>query len=311
MRGLEVFQNEGRLWRGNLHTHSTLSDGALAPDAVIAAYRERGYDFLCLSDHFMERYDWPVADTREFREATFTTLLGAELHAPATSAGERWHVLAVGLPPDFAPNGDGEDGVALAGRARDAGAFVALAHPSWSQLTLDDGLALARTAHAVEVFNYSCLVENDRGDGWYLCEQLLRRGHRLTAIAGDDAHFRQGTRDAFGGWIRVRSVVNEPVELLAALQRGAFYATEGPELHDVAVDGNTVRVRSSPVSSIAVAGGSSRSHAEIGIALTAAAFDVGALRDPALAGGSREWFRVTLIDEQGRRAWSNPIWWES
>ncbi|MGL5010699.1 MAG: phosphotransferase, partial [Paracoccaceae bacterium] len=30
----EVFRAKGRFWRGNLHTHSTRSDGILAPEEV-------------------------------------------------------------------------------------------------------------------------------------------------------------------------------------------------------------------------------------------------------------------------------------
>jgi predicted metal-dependent phosphoesterase TrpH len=121
---IEAFAAPGQFWRGNLHTHSNLSDGALAPGEVCRLYGDAGYDFLCLSDHFMARYEFPIADTRAFRSNRFTTILGAELHAPANSHGETWHMLAVGLPEDFAPTGETESGVALSLRARDAGAFV-------------------------------------------------------------------------------------------------------------------------------------------------------------------------------------------
>ena len=45
-------------------------------------YRRRGYDFISLTDHFLEHYDWPLTDTTAFRAAGFTTIYGAELHAP-------------------------------------------------------------------------------------------------------------------------------------------------------------------------------------------------------------------------------------
>ena len=89
---LAPFAQEGRFWRGNLHTHSTLSDGALPPDQVIAAYQNAGYDFITLSEHFVKHYGFPIADTTSFRSIAFTTILGAELHAPITSAGELWHI---------------------------------------------------------------------------------------------------------------------------------------------------------------------------------------------------------------------------
>lgn len=38
-------------WKGNTHTHTLWSDGDAAPEEVVAAYQERGYHFLVLSDH--------------------------------------------------------------------------------------------------------------------------------------------------------------------------------------------------------------------------------------------------------------------
>ena len=71
------FSKPGRFWRGNLHTHSTRSDGRRSPEEVCRFYETAGYDFLALTDHFMEQYDWPIIDTGPFRTATFTTLIGA------------------------------------------------------------------------------------------------------------------------------------------------------------------------------------------------------------------------------------------
>ncbi|HUF45988.1 MAG TPA: phosphotransferase, partial [Aestuariivirgaceae bacterium] len=198
MPDLAPFSLPGRFWRGNLHTHSTLSDGALEPDQVIEAYKATGYDFMMLSEHFFERYSWPIADTRKARSNRFTTLIGAELHAPITQVGELWHIVAAGLPLDFEPADGSETGAGLARRAAAAGAFVGIAHPAWSQLTVEDGHAID-VAHAVEVYNHSCAMECDRGDGWYLMDRLLNEGRKLTAFATDDAHFSHGEHDAFGG----------------------------------------------------------------------------------------------------------------
>ncbi len=98
---LPPFNLPGRFWRGNLHTHSNLSDGALEPAAVVEAYKDAGYDFMMLSDHFRQKYNWPMADTRAFRSNNFTTIIGSEIHAPETAIGEDWHIVAAGLPLDF------------------------------------------------------------------------------------------------------------------------------------------------------------------------------------------------------------------
>ena len=197
MTDLAPFSFSGRFWRGNLHTHSNLSDGRLPPDKVVEAYKDAGYDFMMLSDHFLDRYGWPMADTRGMRSNRFTTIIGAELHAPETAVGELWHIVAAGLPLDFPPCPPDESGPALAERAAAAGAFVGIAHPAWSQLTLADGRALA-AAHAVEIYNNGCAVETDRGEGWYLYDQLLNDGARLSAFATDDAHFKVVARIGIG-----------------------------------------------------------------------------------------------------------------
>jgi hypothetical protein len=94
------FDKPGRFWRGNLHTHSTQSDGHLSPENVCHLYREMGYDFIALTDHFLKSYNYPITDTTPFQDETFTTILGAELHAGQTELGQLWHILAVGRTCD-------------------------------------------------------------------------------------------------------------------------------------------------------------------------------------------------------------------
>jgi histidinol phosphatase-like PHP family hydrolase len=302
------FSTPGRFWRGNLHAHSTLSDGALAPEQVIEAYKNAGYDFVQLSDHFMERYHWPIADTRRWRSNNFTTLIGAELHAPATRVGELWHIVAAGLPLDFAAPESEESGPALAARARAQGAFVAIAHPAWSQLTIEDGRALA-SAHAVEIYNHGCAVENDRGEGFYLMDQLLNEGRRLTAIATDDAHFRHGDYDAFGGFVEVKAESLEPEALLESLKAGNFYSSQGPRIYDLSFSVREFSLRCSPVQAIALVTGTSRALARIGRQITGATFDLTNVgQDNRANGAPTTWVRATIIDAAGRRAWTNPIW---
>ena len=38
-------------FKGNLHTHTTNSDGDTPPEHVAEWYLENGYDWLCLTDH--------------------------------------------------------------------------------------------------------------------------------------------------------------------------------------------------------------------------------------------------------------------
>ena len=307
MTDLAPFAAKGRFWRGNLHTHSTLSDGAWEPEKVVTAYKNAGYDFMQLSEHFIGHFHWPIADTRAFRDKNFTTLIGAELHAPATAVGELWHIVAAGLPLDFAPCTPEETGPEVARRARDAGAFIGIAHPAWSQLTIEDGRALD-AAHAVEIYNHGCFVECDRGDGWYLADQLLTEGRRLNAFATDDAHFKQD--DGFGGWVHVKAESLEPEALLEALKQGHFYSSQGPQIYETTLTGNHLRVVTSPVNAISVLTHNSRTVQRMGKSITEAVIDLGDLEKGWLAAGKSPWIRIVAIDGAGKRAWTNPIWFD-
>ncbi|MBP0618113.1 CehA/McbA family metallohydrolase [Jiella mangrovi] len=300
MDGREAFSADGRFHRGNIHTHSNRSDGARAPGEVCGLYREMGYDFLCLSDHFLERFDFPITDTTALRGSGFTTLIGAEIHAPQNSQGEIWHVLACGLPVDFEPPQDGERMESLAARARQAGAFVGIAHPQWSSLTIEDGRALAGIAHAVEIWNTGCALETARGDGTALFDQLLNEGHRhLTGYATDDAHLK--IPDAGGGWMMVKAEANDPDALLAAMKAGIYYSSQGPELMAIEAVAERLVVQSSAVRMISIVGRGSRAetaYAPEGALTTA---------ELPLERFSGDWCRVVVCDAEGRIAWSNPI----
>ena len=98
-----AFSKSGKFWRGNLHTHSNRSDGLLSPDDLCQRYKDEGYNFLVISDHFVGLYNYPVTEPSDFYDPEFSTILGAELHSGSTENGEIWHILAVGLPKDFSP----------------------------------------------------------------------------------------------------------------------------------------------------------------------------------------------------------------
>ncbi|MEX0287182.1 MAG: PHP domain-containing protein [Paracoccaceae bacterium] len=303
-----MFSAPGRFWRGNLHTHSNLSDGVLDPEEVCRRYKAEGYDFIALTDHLIGAYGYPIADTKPFRDNQFTTIIGAELHSGAMQNGELWHILAVGLPetfepsnsPHFLPIADQETGPEIAARARAAGAYVAIAHPEWSQMTTEDARSI-EAAHAVEIYNHGCATGCDRAHGFYTLDQLLTEGRRLNLCATDDAHFSEP--DHFGGWVMVKAEANDPESLLEALKAGHSYASTGPDFHGVTYEDRYVTVESSAVASVVVVGQGSASAAVHGESLTRTRVNIDRL-------ANSPWLRVSIIDRAGKRAWLNPHWRE-
>ena len=293
------FDKPGKFWKGNIHTHSTRSDGALPPGEVCRRYREAGYHFLSITDHFLEQYGYPIVDTRPFRADGFTTIIGAELHAPIPGSALKWDIGAIDLPLDFEPWREGESGPGIAARALEAGAFVVAVHPHHSFLTPEQILSLG-PIHAIEIFNgvADC---TDKGHSWYAADLLLQQDEHYLATAADDAHFEPFRNDFGLGWVWVKSEELSPGSLMAALKAGRYYASCGPTIEDVAIHPpDTVEVRCSPVSRIMMTGKDGEAKSEEGDGITEARLT---------RNWPSPWMRVTVRDEHGRRAWTNPFFY--
>lgn len=293
------FDQPGQFWRGNLHTHTNQSDGAFSPMETCQLYQQNGYDFVAITDHFRPEYSYPITDTKEFRTPDFTTIIGAELHAPATELGYDWHIVAVGLPLDFAPPPDSETGPQIAARARAAGAFVGIAHPAASLLTLADAKTI-EAAHAAETYN-SIAAWEDRGDSWHLYDLLLIQGWRINAYAADDNHCQPQDPPGCTAWVNVRAETLDPTALLNALKAGHYYSSTGPEIHDIQLVDNRIKINCSPASRIIVTGGTPGKQVCAGESITHCELPIEQFR-------AEKYVRLTVVDSANNRAWSNPIW---
>lgn len=311
------FQESGRFFKGNLHTHSTQSDGRESPEQVIEAYRSRGYQFIALTDHFLPARRWRdsddparVTDTTHLRDTDFTTLLGAELHAPELKTGDAWHIVAAGLPLDFDPVAKSESGIDLARRASETGAFVGIAHPAWYALTIEDAETIAPYCQSIEIYNHGCTIHG-REDSWHFADAMFARGHKLSAYAADDAHFkdpRGSYGDAFGGWVQVKAPSFDPDAILAALKAGHFYSSTGPEIEDISFDGEVLRVRTSPAFTYFLNGVGARFARTHGDGMTEGDFPLRNAQGELHSWAAGRFVRFTMFDNNMKRAWSNPIW---
>jgi len=276
-----------------LHVHSTLSDGELAPGEVLAWYRARGYHFVALTDHGV------LAEARRLAE-DFITLSGIEIDGVDPQRG-LYHLVGLGLqgPPgvgcrESMPAQEAID------RLRAAGGLVLVAHPYWSgQMSKD--LLDQQGCFGLEVYNGGCEVDDARGFSAVHWDDLLACGYRLWGVAVDDAHWRDGDHDAGLGWVWVKAAALTQGAILDALRRGHFYASSGPEIHDLWLEESQVHIRCSPVASIDFVGNgplSARVSAVPGGTLTEASFRIRR---------RQRYVRVACRDAGGRWAWTNPI----
>ena len=99
------------------------------------------------------------------------------------------------------------------------------------------------------------------------------------------------------GWVCVNAQ-NNVAAILEALKNGAFYSSTGPEIRDFAIEDGVARVACSPCAHIDFLYGGFPSRVVRGDGIETAECKV--------PEGTR-YLRARVVDAQGQRAWTNPI----
>ncbi|MBM3289119.1 MAG: phosphoesterase [Candidatus Hydrogenedentes bacterium] len=232
------YRDGATAWRrGNLHAHTTLSDGERAPQALIDRYAELGYDFLAISDHDM------IADTSalDARRMTLVPANEVTINGP--------HVVHVGARSVVPPHADRQR--VIDGIRADGGAAI-MAHPNWERHfnhCPQDRLEAWQGYTGVEIYNG--LVRAHEGnplatDRW---DMLLSKGRRVWGFANDDAHF---AGDEGVAWNMVQSDATDPASIVEAMRTGRFYASTGVTIESIRVRGTVFSIRTRDAQRIAV-----------------------------------------------------------
>jgi hypothetical protein len=174
-----------------------------------------------------------------------------------------------------------------------------LAHPHWTGNSEED--ALRWSFHGVELYNHVCRWLNGKGDSAVYWSAMLRRNPETLAFAVDDAHLRPEHPGWNGGWIVVNAAQRTPEQLLAAIRRGNYYASCGPQFLTIACAGRHVEIETSPVQFIRLVG-----PGYLGQRL--GSFDERRLTHARMAvPPDWDYAYLEIEDELGRRAWTNTL----
>lgn len=306
----DVFGLRRNRYKANLHTHSVRSDGKFQPEELARLYGKAGYEALAFTDH---RKSGAASEERK----GMTLLNGIELH-PVWKKGESWssggmhHFIAVNVPEGF------EDLSGLACQdcidgAVAAGAACFLAHPYWTGLNVHDILAL-KNLSGIEVFNTSTRYIGKQFNMVHW-DGLLDAGWSVPAIAVDDTH---RPCDLFQGWTVICAEDRSPEKLTAALKKGDFYSSTGPELRSFEVDFESRHVKAefSPAVEVVLMADKSLGSC-LNVPGNEAKVSGGRLSGKgrfssmesfeAEAPKDARYVRLQIRDRQGRFAWSNPV----
>ena len=128
----------------------------------------------------------------------------------------------------------------------DGGFLVNYNHPQWSLQTREDYVHL-KNIHSIEVINGSCVFLNDNTSVHF--EQMLRQGMRVCPTAGDDNHSFEKIGNA---WTMIKADELSYDALIASYEKGYCYASEGPEIYSLILDGDKIKVKTSPASAVSL-----------------------------------------------------------
>lgn len=280
------FGESGNWYKGNLHMHTTRSDGSLSPEDALEVYKKAGYDFVALTDHWAQSRGGEINGILTLSGCEWDT--GDMVHTPI------YHIIGVGMDRDVELE-HSQPPQKIINAIREAGGLAILAHPAWSVTDPEAVLPLTGLCGA-EIYNsVSGLPWNgERADSSIYFDIWASKGKRIPCMAADDSHHYSGEQTR--SYVMVYAKERTPQALKAALGRGSFYASQGPEFQAIRIGDGQVEVECSDSKYIVFNSNtvwcegrvSSGTHAIYQIAET------------------DRYVRVMLVDRQGRKAWSSP-----
>lgn len=325
-------------FKANLHTHTTVSDGSLTPQETKAAYMERGYQIVAFTDH-----EVCVAHP-ELAEENFLPLTSYEL--AFNPAGEdkflrkTYHLCFIAKDPDnrwqvydpsltvgnsgsyaeqvvcdgFEPRGYSLEQVNdVIARANAHGFLVAYNHPAWSLQEYEDYSGL-KGLWAMEVYNNHCNRVGFDDNNSQIYQTMLKLGSHLYPIATDDFHRMPHPNWIAGGWVMVGAEKLDYPSVIQALEQGDFYASTGPVIHAMDLDGTKVKISCDGAQHIMLFS-QSRHAAELmhydGTLIKEAEFDIAPWLECWERCGHEDkaFIRAVVTDEAGNNAYTRAYWY--
>jgi hypothetical protein len=297
---INPFTQPGNWYKGNIHTHTTLSDGTKTPEEIIELYKEAGYDFLSITDHTI------VAKTTHLSKYDFLLIPGEEICIGTSTSKTLYHLVALGIENTL-PYQDFDhfiDPQIVIDTINQQGGLTILAHPYWSGLNHSDMMKV-NMYHGVEIYNTSCDYERNTGYSEAHIDGIIVAGRKPFIYATDDHHGAEmgnAPLDACEAWISVKANELSEKAIMTAIRNGLFYSSTGPEIKDIRIDEKgVINVECSPVKYISFV-----STPSLGLKFHAIKEPLTRAKYPGRPGET--YVRIEIEDFEGRKAWSNPIY---
>ncbi len=279
-------QLHGKRVKAGFHCHTVKSDGGLTPEQTIERYQSKGFHCVGITDH---------------HQVTVVDVNNGFLSLNSTENGGHPDIIGVGVKSAVNPD------LPLSERASmltSQGGFTIAAHPTYCGV-LPDTYVECDDLMAMEIYNAYCDAAYTNGYAVELWDMVLGKGKRIFGVAGDDAHLNPRKRqysDAGLGWVEIWAETLTRESVLHALKGGVFFSTQAPVFDEIEVEESAIRVTCSSVKEVRW-----RTFGSVGYV------DYAPEGSCLTSSSLPDWFhpnkyvRIELVDHEGKRAWSNPI----
>jgi len=274
------FKKKGSWYKGNLHLHTTNSDGSYTPEEICTLYKEAGYDFVSITDHGKVT---PVKKNLP----SFLVIKGAELN------NGNFHVVALGLKKEFSvENFSYQEIIDEINRKK---AYPIIAHPYWSGFSSSDLLKL-KNYIGIEIYNNTCEKAKGKGYSSVHWDELLQEGKKILGFASDDTHHD----DALGSFIMVKATDLSEKSILNSVKNGFFYSSTGPIIENIEISKDRIYIKTSSVKYIDFVASDWKGSRFSGKKKLLKEIEY-------KINGQEQYIRIEITDTKGKKAWTNPI----
>ena len=257
------------------------------------------YTHMAVREDGMELFGF--ADEAELE--TFRLLITVSGVGPKAAMS----ILSSFTPEKFALAVCTEDRKIIA-RANEKGFLVTYNHAIWSMQDTRDYIGL-KGLWGVEVFNGECYMLGYDSETNHVYQELLKEGNRVFPLAVDDTH---SPRAIGMGFIMVGAKELTYPAVIEALEKGDLYASTGPEIHSLTLDGRTLKVSCTEAVTVQLQVECRRCQRVVaapGETLTEVEFDLSRWLDDCQPGREKDAFiRVNVTDAAGHRAFTRAYW---
>ena len=324
-----LLDEKKRYYKANLHCHSTYCDGTSTPEEMKKAYKDAGYSVIAYTAHEM-MFDFTHLSDEDFivlkgyeqgtnndkcsdpilkhqsahfnfiaKDPSIDTMVGYNFDYDWLHSQEQADAIK-SILKGYNRSHTSEDFNMIIEEARKLGYLCFYNHPFWSIHSYPDYIDL-RGLCGMEVVN----GKEDPQE--YVYDDFLRNGVKLHCICADDTHSVSDTGAAnsvaFRGFTMLQPDEFTYAGIIDALETGKFYSSQGPEIKSITLDGNVLKVKTSPVEKIYVHGSIRPLEAwgnRRGDLIEEAEF---VLNDDFV-----KFFRVVATDKFGKKAFSNAYY---